>query len=98
MFIVNMILCVLLVPYFCIDAFLASLELIPKHRAPEVTGFVRIFLGQFKANIASFLRYSFKYQKVAENLIRVEERHYRKYYRKLCKKPVVENSISVISG
>ncbi|MCR5522300.1 MAG: CDP-glycerol glycerophosphotransferase family protein [Clostridia bacterium] len=95
---VNVFICALLVPYFVFDAFLAALDIIPRHRAPEETKFIRIFISQIKANIASYLRFAFKNQNTAEKLIRVEEGRYARYYKRLCKKPVVENRVSFISG
>ncbi len=97
-FFVNMLLCVLLLPYFIIDGIFAGLELIPQHTYAQVEGRKNIIIGQIKTNIASYLKTVFKGQDIAYKLVRVEEEHYNRYYKKLCRKPVVENRIAFISG
>lgn len=97
-FVVNMLICILLLPYFIIDGIFAGLELIPQHKYAAVEGRKNIIIGQIKTNIASYLKAVFKGQDIALKLIRVRDGHYNRYYKKLCKKPVVENRIAFISG
>lgn len=89
---------VLLLPYFAFDAFLATVGLVPRRKQPPVEGFVGVFIAQFKANIANFLKCEIKNYEKAVRLISLNDRYYERYYKKLCKKPIIENRISFISG
>lgn len=89
---------ILLLPYFIIDGFLAGINAAPRRNYPPVQGALRNIIGQIKTNIAFFIKSNIKDRDTAMKIIAFREEHYCRYYRRLCKKPVVENRISFISG
>ena len=89
---------ILLLPLFAADGFFSALGLNKKRRYIPGNGFIHELNGQIKANIASYLKFAFKNQPVANNLITYKEQLLYSYYRRQCKKPVVKNRIAFISG
>ncbi len=89
---------ILLLPLFVADGFFAAAGLNTKRRYIPRKGFIFELNGQIKANMASYLKYAFKGRPIATKLITYKEQLLYRYYRRLCKKPVVKNRISFISG
>ena len=89
---------IFLIPLFVADGFFAAAGLNKKRRYIPKEGFIYELEGQIKANIASYIKYALKNQDVANKIITFKEQRYYRYYRKLCKKPVVQNRIAFISG
>ena len=89
---------IFLFPLFIVDALFATLNLSPRRRALPKESFAGIFIGQFKANMASFIKYAFKNQPISIWLITYKDYRFTGYYNRLCKKPVVENRVAFISG
>ena len=87
-----------LLPYFVIDGILAGLNISPKRKAPVCEGFINITISQIKANIANFIKNSIKDRQISAKIIAFREEYYKRYYKKLCKKEVVKNRVSFISG
>ena len=96
--VLNILLCILLLPYFVADGILAGLGLLPKHKYRPVEGIKANIIAQVKANITGFLKTAFKSNSFALKLIKPTETYLNSYYKKLCKQPVVENRISFLSG
>ena len=96
--VLNILLCILLLPYFIVDGILAGIGLLPKHRYRPVEGAKANIIAQIKANITGFLKTAFKSNSFALKLIKPEETYLNFHYRKLCQQPVVENRIAFLSG
>jgi CDP-glycerol glycerophosphotransferase (TagB/SpsB family) len=90
--------CVLLLPYFIIDGILAGLKIIPEHKAPVSDSAVKNIIYQIKANIATFLKSDVKDSASAMKLVSIRDTYYERYYKKMCRKPIVQNRVSFISG
>ncbi len=97
-FIFTMLYCLLLLPWFVIDGIFAGLNIFPSRKSPDTQGLLRIISGQIKANIASFIKTNIKDKRLATAIISIREGYYSHYYNKMCKKPVIENRVSFISG
>ncbi len=97
-FVLVMIGLIALIPFFVADGFFAAAGLQKKRRYIPKEGFIYEFDGQVKANIASYFKYAFKNKPISVKLITFKEQRYYRYYRRLCKKPVVQNRVAIISG
>lgn len=97
-FVINIILCILLLPYFVADGILAATGLLPKRKYRPVSGFIPSAVGQIKTNISFFLKSVFKSGKFSLYLIKPADTFIRMYYKALLKKPVVKNRITIMSG
>ncbi len=87
-----------LLPLFIIDGFFAAVGLEKKRRYIPQEDFIHELVGQIKANAAAYIKYAFKNEPIAMKLITFKEQSYYRYYRRLCKKPVIKNQIAFISG
>ena len=96
--VVNIILCILLLPYFIIDGILAGLGLVRTHKYYKTDGLVSGIIGQIKANITSFFKITFKDNSIALKLVRPRATYLTHYYKKMCKKPVKQSRITFVSG
>lgn len=95
---ITLLFSIILLPFMVIDGILAALDLVPRRKAPLTEGFISNVSGQIKANIANFIKNSIKDKTVAMKIIQFRDEHYRRYYKKLCRKPVKQNQIAFISG
>ena len=77
---------------------LAALSLVPRRKAQIAENFIGNVSGQIKANIANFIKGSIKDKTAAMKIIQFRDEHYRRYYKRLSKKPVIQNQIAFISG
>ncbi len=89
---------VLLLPWFVIDGVLSGLNVFPSRKSPDTQGILRRITGQIKANIANFIKANIKDKSLSGSIISIRDGWYSHYYARLCKKPVVKNRISFISG
>lgn len=96
--IVNLILCLCLMPYFIIDGILAGLGFVRTHRYNAGEGLPARIVGQIKTNIASFLKSTFKDEAIAMKFVQPRNAILFRYYKRMCKKPVKKNQITFISG
>ncbi|MCR5151266.1 MAG: CDP-glycerol glycerophosphotransferase family protein [Clostridiales bacterium] len=92
------LLCVILLPYFAIDGFLAALGLIPQRKYMPTSNIVGKIVGQIKTNIVSFFRTMFKSRKSALKIAKISGNKHIRYYNRLCKKNIVENRVAFVSG
>ena len=88
----------LLIPLFLINSLLSTIGVIPQRNAPQTNGFKSKFAGQLKAEIASYILFAIKDEGRARKIIAYKDNYLTWYYSRLCKKPVVKNRISFISG
>ncbi|MBR4451510.1 MAG: CDP-glycerol glycerophosphotransferase family protein [Clostridia bacterium] len=97
-FLFTMLYCVLLLPWFVLDGILAGLNVFPSRKSPDTEGLIKIITGQIKANIANFIKANIKDKGLSNALISIRDGYYSRYYARLCKKPVIQNRVSFISG
>jgi CDP-glycerol glycerophosphotransferase (TagB/SpsB family) len=97
-FIIRIVLAVVMLPYFIIDGFLAGLGVVPKRHTQEIDGLFKNIFVQIKINISSFIKTSFKRANFVTNIRRPLFAVCGLYYRILCRKPVVGNRITFMSG
>ena len=95
---VSLLFSIILLPFMIIDGILAALSLVPRRKAPIAENFIGNVSGQIKANIANFIKGSIKDKTAAMKIIQFRDEHYRRYYKRLSKKPVIQNQIAFISG
>lgn len=96
--VITLLFALILLPFMIIDGILAALDLVPRRKAPLTEGLLSNITGQIKANIANFIKANIKDKTVSMKIIQFREEHYRRYYKKLCRKPVKQNQIAFISG
>lgn len=98
MFLLRLAVTVCLIPYFILDGIMAGLEITPRRKTKHIDGVLKNILVQIKVNISSMIKTSFKRDKVVENMRKPFIWICNVYYKMLCKKPVVENRITFMSG
>ncbi|MCC8073258.1 MAG: CDP-glycerol glycerophosphotransferase family protein [Clostridiales bacterium] len=97
-FLLRIALAVVLSPYFLVDGFLAGIGILPKRKTRTLDSLDRNVFVQIKVNFSSFLKTSFKKSNFKKNLRRPLIAVCRKYYEYLCKKPIVQNRVTFMSG
>lgn len=86
-------------PLFVIDGILSGLGFLPKRYAKEVQGLKANAWVQIKANFFSFLKTGWLTRAdIIRNLKKPFNALFKLYYKRLCKKSVVPNRITFMSG
>lgn len=97
-FALRIILAVILLPYFAVDGALAALDIFPKQEAKPVKGLLRNLIVQTKLNVSSFIKMDIKRSLIAAIIRKPLFILYRIYYKILCKKAIVSNRVTFMSG
>lgn len=97
-FIIRIVLCVLLLPYFIVDGFLAALGVLPKRKTHHIDSLAKNIFVQIKINMSSFIKTSFKKDNFFENIRKPLYAAAKGYYTLLSKKDVVKNRVTFMSG
>lgn len=97
-FILRLLLCVLLTPYFVLDGFFAGLGFLPKRKTKEIDGVLKNIFVQIKINYSSFIKTSFKRSAFVENIRKPVFALCRAYYKILSKRDIHKNRITFMSG
>ena len=97
-FALRCLLALLLLPLFLFDGILAGLDIVPRRKTAPIEGVGKNIFVQFKINVSSFIKTSFKRANFVENIRRPVYAIYNAYYKLLCKKDVVPNRVTFMSG
>lgn len=97
-FALRLIAAALLLPLFLFDGILAGLNIAPRRKTAPIEGTLKNIFVQFKINLSSFLKTSFKRSNFVENVRRPVYALYNAYYKSLCKKDIVPNRVTFMSG
>lgn len=97
-FCLRVIAAVCLLPLFLFDGILAGLNIVPRRKTAQIDGKLKNIFVQFKINLSSFLKTSFKRSNFVENIRRPLYWITNVYYKFLCRKDVVPNRITFMSG
>ena len=97
-FFLRVIFAVCLLPLFLFDGILAGFNIVPKRKTAQIDGKLRNIFVQFKINLSSFLKTSFKRSNFVENIRRPLYWITNLYYKSLCRKDIVPNRITFMSG
>ena len=98
-FALRCLLALLLLPLFLFDGILAGLDIVPRRKTAPIEGVGKNIFVQFKINVSSFIKTSFKRANFVENIRRPVYAIYNAYYKLLCKKKeVVFNRVTFMSG
>lgn len=97
-FALRCLLALLLLPLFLFDGILAGLDIVPRRKTAPIEGVGKNIFVQFKINVSSFIKTSFKRANFVENIRRPVYAIYNAYYKLLCKKEVVPNRVTFMSG
>ena len=97
-FALRCLLALLLLPLFLFDGILAGLDIVPRRKTAPIEGVGKNIFVQFKINVSSFIKTSFKRANFVENIRRPVYAFYNAYYKLLCKKEVVPNRVTFMSG
>lgn len=89
---------VLLLPLFLFDGILAGFNIVPRRKTAPIEGIGKNIFVQFKINISSFLKTSFKRSNFVENIRRPVYWIYNLYYKHLCKRDIKPNRVTFMSG
>ena len=75
-----------MLPLFLFDGILAGLDIVPRRKTAPIEGVGKNIFVQFKINVSSFIKTSFKRANFVENIRRPVYAIYNAYYKLLCKK------------
>lgn len=98
LYVLRIVLCVALLPYFIIDGVCAGLGITPKRKTQQIDGLIKNIFVQIKINASSFLKTSFKRANFVENIRKPLFAVCRLRYKMLSKKKVVSNRVTFMSG
>lgn len=97
-FALRMLLAVLLLPYFAVEGALAALDILPKQEAKPVKGLVRNLIVQTRLSLSSFVKTNVNRSTIIAIIRKPLFILYRIYYKILCKKEIVPNRVTFMSG
>lgn len=96
--IIRFALAICLLPYFVLDGILAGLDLQRKRQVNSYSSSMRNIYLQIKENFSDFLKISLKRKDIVKIVSGILYSFCRIRYNKLCKKPIVKNRITFVSG
>ncbi len=97
-YIFGLLFTLILSPFLIIEGIFAGLNITKRRKCKDNLGFIGMIDAQIKANIAVVLKALIKDKNINDKLISFKTKKQINYYNKMCRKPVIRNRISFISG
>lgn len=94
----RVVLALLLLPYFVIDGALSAPGILRKRQTKPIKGLLKNIFVQIMLNFSSFLKISLKRSNIVRSIKKPFIAVFNVYYKALCKKNVVPNRITFMSG
>lgn len=97
-YIFGIIFTIILLPFLIIDGVFAALNLTKRRKCKNDLSFVGMINAQIKANLATVLKALIKDKNINDKIISFKTRRQTNYYYRMCKKPIIGNRVTFISG
>lgn len=89
---------IILLPFLIIEGLFAALNLTKRRKCKDDLSFIGMIDAQIKANIAVVLKALIKDKNIDDRIISFKSRRQTNYYYRMCKKPIIGNRVTFISG